>query len=64
MYGLTYKKPTRFWTNIEGLEFKSCNHKGVHIGGQHSQTGEWNKGKLERYKIPEKLIENILENLP
>jgi hypothetical protein len=64
MYGLTYKKPTRFWTNIEGLEFKSCNHKGVHIGGQHSQTGEWSKGKLERYKIPEKLIENILENLP
>jgi len=50
MYGLTYKKPTRFWTNIENLEFKKCNHK------KHNKDEAWNKGKLERYRIPEKII--------
>ena len=61
MYGLTYKKPTRFWTNIEGLEFKKCNHK------KHDKDEAWNKGKLERYKIPKKVIEMffnaIIQNL-
>lgn len=65
-YGLSYKKPTRFWTNIEGLEFKRCNHK-KHEGGQPShkrkifkKNTDWNIGKLERYKIPEKIIEELL----
>ena len=59
MYGLTYKKPTRFWTNIQGLEFNKCNHKGYHSGGQHSKDKNpaWKKGKLERYKIPKQVIE-------
>jgi len=63
MHGLTYKKPTRFWTNIEGLKFKKCNHKGSHTGGQHSQFGEWNNGRLERYKIPLEVIEKLLEKV-
>ena len=65
MYGLTYKKPTRFWTNIQGLEFNKCNHKGYHSGGQHSKdkNPEWKKGKLERYKIPKKVIEIFFNKL-
>tara|TARA_R110001592_G_scaffold27919_1_gene103375 strand:+ start:9952 stop:10602 length:651 start_codon:yes stop_codon:yes gene_type:complete len=61
MYGLTYKKPTRFWTNIEGLEFNKCNHKGYHSGGQHSKDKNpaWKKGILERYKIPQQVIEKF-----
>ncbi len=61
MYGLTYKKPTRFWTNIEGLEFNKCNHKGNHIGGQHSKDKNqaWKKGILQRYKIPQQVIEKF-----
>ena len=61
MYGLTYKKPTRFWTNIPNLELKKCNHKTKHSGGQHSKNGEWNGGQLERYKIPSKLIETMFK---
>tara|TARA_R110000787_G_scaffold3935_1_gene15258 strand:+ start:1583 stop:2221 length:639 start_codon:yes stop_codon:yes gene_type:complete len=53
-YGISFRKPTRFWTNIEGLEFKKCNHK------KHNGQKDWNKGKLERYRIPEKLIEELL----
>ena len=65
MYGLTYKKPTRFWTNIEGLEFNKCNHKGYHSGGQHSKdkTPAWKKGTLERYKIPQQVIEKFFNNI-
>jgi len=62
-YGISFRKPTRFWTNIEGLKFKKCNHKGSHTGGQHSQFGEWNNGRLERYKIPLEVIEKLLEKV-
>ena len=63
MYGLTYQKPTRFWTNIEGLEFNKCNHTVAHSGGQHckQKNKEWGKGILERYKIPSKLIEEFFK---
>ena len=65
MYGLTYKKPTRFWTNIEGLEFKKCNHKGFHSGGQHSneKNRAWGKGILQRYKIPPQVIEKFFNSI-
>ena len=55
MYGLTYRKTTRFWTNIEGLEFNKCNHKI-----KHNRDEAWNKGRLERYRIPTLLIEKLL----
>lgn len=56
MYGLTYKKPTRFWTNIPDITFNRCDHKGKHIGGQQ----DWNRGKLQRYKIPKEIIEKFI----
>ena len=55
MYGLTYKKPTRFWTNINGLKFNRCNHKEKHQG-----ASAWNKGSKERYRIPEQIINELL----
>ena len=63
MYGFDYKKPTRFWTNIPNLNFNMCNHKGKHKGGQLSGNGSWNGGKLQRYKIPEEVIEKLLEGI-
>ena len=59
MYEFIYKKRTRFWTNIEGCLFKKCNHK-KHI---YRLGHDSNKGKYERYKIPEKLIEELFKNL-
>jgi len=54
MYGFEYKKTTRFWTNINGMEIKNCNHKthkqnigGVTLGNVCN--------KLDKYRIPEKL---------
>ena len=60
MYGFDYRKTTRFWTNIELQNINRCNHKKHKrtLGHHHRTT------KLQRYSIPEKLIENILENLP
>ena len=58
-YGFEYKKPTRFWTNInfEGLK---CNHK-KHSQNTHSNGGGSNR--LPRYVIPQKLIESIFEKI-
>ena len=57
MYGLTYRKPTRFWTNIEGLQFNKCSHKKHNYALGHSS----NMGILNRYKIPEKVIEKFFK---
>jgi len=59
MYGYDYKKPTRLWTNIEGFEIKSCNHK-KHIGTIGDKTEGNISNKYEKYKIPEKLIKDLL----
>ena len=67
MYGFNYRKTTRFWTNIEGLEFNKCNHKNHTQTIGHVKTASTTIAScsiLERYRIPKKLIENILENLP
>ena len=59
-----YKKRTRIWTNIEGFKPKLCHkdcenmidktkHK-FHIGGMSSIN------KLEKYRIPEKLIKDLI----
>ena len=61
IYGFDYRKTTRFWTNIELQNINRCNHKKHKLALGHQNHGTT---KLERYKIPEKLIENILENLP
>ena len=51
-----YRKTTRFWTNIEGLEFNKCNHKTHAYALGHSS----NMGLLEKYRIPSLLIEKLL----
>lgn len=58
--GFDYKKPTRFWTNIEGLEFEKCNHKKHNRNGNDFGGGS---NRLERYRIPEKLIETMFKSL-
>jgi len=48
MYGYTYRKSTRIWTNVEGFDAKYCNHKGKHdaaIG-----HGRMTDSKCGRYK--------------
>ena len=57
-YGFDYKKPTRFWTNIEGLELKKCNHK-KHLARTCDRGGGSNR--LPRYIIPCTLIQEIFE---
>ena len=60
MYGFDYRKTTRFWTNIEEFEKVTCNHKkhkkdvSISIGG--------GSNRLERYKIPEKVIQKLFNN--
>jgi hypothetical protein len=73
-----YKKTTRFWTNIEGLEFIPCNNKcdnmiksdstkhkktfGAYSNGEQKCVGGGNN-RLERYRIPPKLIEKLFKDL-
>lgn len=59
MYGFDYKKPTRFWTNIELKNIKRCNHK------KHEITigeGICRLKRIEKYRIPKKLIDNFIKN--
>ena len=62
-YGYDYKKPTRFWTNIKIKNIKKCNHKKHKMTIEHNTFGYSVKAKLERYKIPSALIEDILSEL-
>ena len=59
MYGFDYKKPTRFWTNIELKNIKSCNHK------KHEITigeGICKLKRIEKYRIPDKLCIELIKN--
>ena len=59
-YGYDYKKRTRFWTNID-FEPLLCNHKGKHklaIGHKNNCSS-----LLQRYSIPQKLIEDIFNKI-
>jgi len=62
-----YKKTTRFWSNIEGLKFNRCHNdcenmieKKKHSisfgGGKGRKTIGSGSYRLERYRIPEKII--------
>ncbi len=63
-----YKKSTTIWTNKKDFKPLTCNKKcgnidkdGIHkvlIGGFYKNI---RKTKFEKYKIPEKLIESLLE---
>jgi len=59
-YGFTYKKPTRFWTNIPNKLLK-CNHKKHAINACSGQGGGTNR--LPRYKIPPLLIKELFRNI-
>jgi hypothetical protein len=58
MYGFDYKKPTRFWTNINGMEIKKCNHK------YHKQNLGCPRvvsiSRLEKYRIPDQLCNELI----
>ena len=59
-----YRKTTRFWTNIQGLEFNKCNHKKHKFALGHLNHGT---NLLQKYRIPEKVIKKffnaIIQNL-
>jgi hypothetical protein len=64
-YGFQYQKHTSFWTNIE-LEPKICKNdcENMIIIGKskkHILSTAINLRKLERYKIPPKLIQELLK---
>ena len=73
-----YKKTTRFWTNIEGLEFNKCYNNCENIitiqkikkhkrvvdgGGKRDKTLDNGSNKLERYRIPQDVIKKLLLNV-
>ena len=55
-----YRKSTRFWTNIEGLQFNKCNHKKHELALGHVNHGT---NLLEKYRIPEKVIEMFFNKI-
>ena len=65
MFGLKYKKATRFWTNIKNFKYNKCNHKKheFNIGGKGKVLKGGKSNRLHRYKIPENLIKNLLLNV-
>tara|TARA_R110002124_G_scaffold17446_1_gene72875 strand:- start:86 stop:700 length:615 start_codon:yes stop_codon:yes gene_type:complete len=52
-YGFDYRKRTRIWTNLEGFKPIICSHN------KHLKDVCVDYSKMERYRIPPKLIENI-----
>tara|TARA_R110002126_G_scaffold40843_3_gene119597 strand:- start:472 stop:1113 length:642 start_codon:yes stop_codon:yes gene_type:complete len=60
IYGFDYRKTTRFWTNIELKNIKRCNHKKHKLALGHINHGST---LLQKYRIPEKLIEELLLNV-
>jgi len=61
-YGFDYKKPTRFWTNIE-FEGLKCNHKKHLTSTTNGKGRGGGSNRLPRYIIPPKLIEDIFEKI-
>ena len=56
-----YKKPTRFWTNKEGFVPLKCNKQcGSMSGNKHKASVGDVKGLHLRYRVPSKLIEELL----
>ncbi len=62
-YGFDRMKPTTIWSNVTGFIPKKCKKKDncSHIKAPRgSRTGTQGIPRNERYKIPEKLIEELL----
>ena len=59
-YGFDYKKRTRIWTNINNFKSKKCNKKKHKVQLGHCKKSNWDGSQtLERYRIPDKLIEDL-----
>ncbi len=57
-----YKKATRIWTNKEFFDAKTCNKDCNNmIGNKHACDVSKDKHKLDRYRIPRQLIEDLLD---
>ena len=57
-----YKKPTTFLTNIPNIKHKICNYDCDNLidnTKKHKITVEYANGRLERYRIPLNLIEDM-----
>lgn len=79
-FGFDYRKRTRFWTNVVGLENQLCNPKtcpkvkdGRHIFvvckphlaiRPNQKDSKFLTKQNERYKIPEPLLEYLFSSLP
>ena len=76
MYGFNYRKRTRLWNNLVHFQAKKCDRNcGKMIGNRHIETAQrlpsgtkndWGENftkhtQTDLYKIPEKLIYDILE---
>ena len=76
MYGFNYRKRTRLWNNLVHFQAKKCDKNcGKMIGNKHIETAQrlpsgtkndWGENftkhkQTDLYKIPEKLIYDILE---
>ena len=56
-----YKKPTRLWTNINNFVGKKCNKECGNMNGKkHKLDVSRDKHKLQRYRVPPLLINEIL----
>lgn len=62
-----YRKRTRFWTNIENFEpklcKKDCDNMERKNSGRHVYSDYIGNSRLERYRIPEKLVEDLSLNI-
>tara|TARA_Y100001963_G_scaffold19974_1_gene25390 strand:- start:4211 stop:4816 length:606 start_codon:yes stop_codon:yes gene_type:complete len=63
-YGFDRMKPTDIWSNIENFKPKMCKNSNLechHIKAPRgSKTGTQGIPKIERYRIPELLIEDLI----
>ncbi len=56
-----YKKPTRFWTNNENFIALKCNGDcGYIVNGKHKSSLKDTHTLNERYRVPPKLIKELL----
>jgi site-specific DNA-cytosine methylase len=74
-YGFDYRKATRIWTDLENFEPRVCNKKcGAFVNGRHlmrasggtkSVKGQGGgNSRNSRYKIPERLVWELLIHTP
>ena len=59
LYGFEYRKITRFWTNIELKDKKTCTHKKHRLALGHKN---YPSSLLLKYRIPSLLIKELLLN--